>query len=394
MRRVSYLPYLFLILFFLCLMSFPKASSEKVRSVVVSSFAPCWRGIGFLKEKTLFLMTLPLPGKSRSLENSLEIERLSQENQLLRSQIENVREWLLYEDRIQEQTLRYQSLAVAEFEDGFSKEFFKRRSEELCKALELQTFALPARVIFREPSSWSSTFWINLGEKENDKLGKLIVAKNSPVLLGTSIVGIVEYVGRSQSRVRLITDSSVVPSVRAVRGNEQNRYLLEHLESAAFALELREDLFSSDEEKAAAVRILNQLKNNLKQQCGDFYLAKGELHGTCHPLWRSRGSVLKGIGFNYDFADSEGPARDLRSGEPYGASRQAGAIQLLCLGDLLVTTGLDGIFPPGFRVATVSSVQTLKEGASSYEIQAIPTAGNLDELTHVFVLPPFSTGTL
>jgi cell shape-determining protein MreC len=97
---------------------------------------------------------------------------------------------------------------------------------------------------------------------------------------------------------------------------------------------------------------------------------------------------LKGIGFNYDFADKEGPARDLRSGEPYGGSYSKEPVQLLRLGDLLVTTGLDGIFPSGFRVGIVSSVETLKEGASSYEIEAISTAGNLNDLNAVFVLPP------
>jgi cell shape-determining protein MreC len=54
----------------------------------------------------------------------------------------------------------------------------------------------------------------------------------------------------------------------------------------------------------------------------------------------------------------------------------------------LLTTGFDGVFPPGFCVATVSKVEQLKEGASSYEIEAVSTAQALDELTHVFVLPP------
>ncbi len=391
MRKVSYRPYLFLILFFLCLMSFPKGASERIRSCVVCSFSPCWRGLSFLKEKTSLLLTLPLPRDFRPHENSLEIERLSQENQLLKSQIETVREWLLYDDRIQEQTLRYKSISRANFDDEFWKEFFKRRSQELCNALDLQICSLPAKVIFREPASWSSTFWINVGEKDNHAVGKKIIGKNSPVLLGNSIIGIVEYVGNGQSRVRLITDSSLVPSVRAVRGNQQNRYLLEHLDSLLFALELREDLFSSDEEWVTMASILNRLKNTLKEHSGDFYLAKGELRGTGNPLWRSRSQVLKGIGFNYDFPDAEGAARDLRSGEPYGASRKRESIQLLRQGDLLVTTGLDGIFPPGFSVAIVSSVQTLKEGASSYEIEAISTAGNLDELTHVFVLPPLES---
>jgi rod shape-determining protein MreC len=385
MRRVSYRPYFFLILFFLCLMSLPKGSSERIRSIAVCSFAPCWRSFNFLKEKTVFLMTLPFSREFRSPETSLEMQHLSMENQLLKSQIENVREWLLCDDRIQEQTQRYKSLSQSS-----SSEFFKRRSRELSYALELQTCSLSAKVIFREPSSWSSTFWINLGEKDNEKVGKKIIGKNSPVLIGTSMIGVVEYVGRGQSRVRLITDSGLVPSVRAVRGNQQNRYLLEHLDPFLFALDLREDLFASKEEWLALAQALKRLKNTVSQPSGDFYLAKGELRGTSNPLWRSRSPVLKGIGFNYDFPDEEGPARDLRSGEAYGTSRPGERVQLLRTGDLLVTTGLDGIFPPGFSVAIVSSVQTLKEGASSYEIQAVSTAGNLDELTHVFVLAPYN----
>jgi rod shape-determining protein MreC len=388
MHRISYRPYFFLILFFFCVMSLSYESSERIRSCVVCSFAPCWRGFNFLKEKTLFLLTFPLSRAGHLPGDTFELERLSQENQLLRSQIENVREWLLYEDRIQEQVARYKLFSQTNVDDIYWKEFFKRRSQELCHSLDLQISALPAKVIFREPASWSSTLWINLGEKDNQKLKKKIVGKNSPVLLGTSIVGVVEYVGDHQSRVRLITDSRLTPSVRACRGNEQNRYLLEHLEALIFSLELREDLFSSTEEGAGLNQYLDRLKKALLQQSGDLYLAKGEIHGTSHPLWRSRSQVLKGIGFNYDFSDDEGPARDLRSGEPYATFLRGELIPLLRPGDLLVTTGLDGVFPPGFRIGIVSVIQTLKEGASSYEIEAVSTAGNLDLLTHVFVLPP------
>lgn len=388
MRKVSYRPYLFLILFFLFLMSLPKSATERVRSSAVCSFSPGWRAFSFLKEKSLFLLTLPIPGSANSSKTTLEMERLSQENQLLRSQIENVREWLLYEDRIQEQVERYKNLAQTANADSIWKDFFKRRSQELCNALDRQIQSIPAKVIFREPASWSSTLWINLGEKDNEKMGKKIIGKNSPVLLGTSIVGVVEYVGSNQSRVRLITDSQLVPSVRVLRGKEQNRFLLEHLETLIFALEMRADLFTTAEEAALLTQQLNRLKSSLLQRAGNLYLAKGEIHGTSNPLWRSRSQVLKGIGFNYDFSDAEGPSRDLRSGEPYDAARKGEMVSLLRPGDLLVTSGLDGVFPPGFRVAMVSAVQTLKEGASSYEIEAVSTAGNLDELTHVFVLSP------
>src|ERR1700722_2860336 len=382
MRRLSYRPYFLLILFFFCVMSLSQGTSEKVRSFVVCSLAPYWKGFHFLKGKA-WVATLPSAAQS-----SDAIDRLSQENQLLRSQIENVREWLLYEDRIQEQVARYKLLSQSHGNDPFWKEFFTRRSRELARSLELQSTALPAKVIFREPASWSSTLWINLGEKDNQRLGKKIIDKNSPVLLGTTIVGVVEYVGDNQSRGRLITDARLCPSVRAIRGNEQKRYVLEHLEALNFALETRDDLFSSKDEWQLCAQQLLTLKKSLQQQSGDFYLAKGEIHGTSYPLWRSRSQVLKGRGFNYDFSDAEGPARDLRSSEPYTTVKKCELVPLLKSGDLLVTTGLDGVFPPGFRVGTVSTVQTLKEGASSYEIEAVSTAGNLDLLTHVFVLPP------
>lgn len=389
MRRISYRPYLFLVLFFFVMMGLPQGTTERIRSSVVCAFAPGWRSVNFLREKSAWLLTVPTSHSESSADTMLEVQRLAQENQLLHAQIESVREWLLYEDRIQEQVERYKSLVQAANSETPWKEFFKRRSLEFGNALDMHIRSLPAKVIFREPASWSSTLWINVGEDHNRKLGKKIIAKNSPVVLGTSLIGIIEYVGANRSKVRLITDSRLTPAVRAVRGNEQSRYLLEQLETLIFALELRDDLFSSKDEASLLMQQLSRLRASLQQQTGGLYLAKGEIHGTSHPLWRSRSQVLKGFGFNYDCSDREGPARDLRSGEPYDPTRKGASFPLLRPGDLLLTTGLDGIFPPGFRVATVSFVHTLKEGASSYEIEAVSTAGNLDELSHVFVLVPF-----
>ncbi len=74
------------------------------------------------------------------------------------------------------------------------------------------------RIIYRDPSAWSSTCWIDAGEENNALLGKTIIAKNSPVISGSALVGVIEFVGKRQSRVRLITDSSLKTAVRAVRG--------------------------------------------------------------------------------------------------------------------------------------------------------------------------------
>ena len=388
MRKISYRPYFLLVFFFLCVMSLSYRTTEKMRSLVICSFSPCWKGISSLKQNALFFLTGPAAFSSDSSDMSLEYEKLAQENQLLRSQVESVREWLLNEDRIQEQLTRLKALNPQAATDPEWKGFLTRRSEELCRALDLQIRSLPARVIFREPASWSSSLWINLGEKDNIALGKKAIGKYSPVLVGSSIVGVIEQVEKNRSRVRLITDNRLNPSVRVIRGKEQNKFLLEHIDSLLFALELREDLFPTLESALEMEKQLVSLKSALEQQSEELYLAKGELRGSSQPLWRSRGQTLKGVGFNYDFSDREGPSRDLRSGLPYGTNSRSVLIALLRPGDLLVTTGLDGVFPPGFRIAQITKVETLKEGASSYELEAMPTAGDLNDLQFVFVLPP------
>ena len=83
--------------------------------------------------------------------------------------------------------------------------------------------SIPARVIFRSPGTWNSSLWINIGENTNGDYHRTLIAKNSPVLIGNSVVGVIDYVGKDQSRVRLITDSGLVPSVRVARGGEQNK---------------------------------------------------------------------------------------------------------------------------------------------------------------------------
>jgi rod shape-determining protein MreC len=328
MRKTRYYPYLLLVIFVFLTMSFPSHPLARARSLTVLSIAPSWEAVSYLKHTLLAVATSvpPQGGRVKSDQLAQEVDHLRQENQLLRSELGQIKEWLLFEDRIDQQLDRLKQLSSRKEGELFWREFFRRRSEHLAGRLELQLQALPAKVVFREPTSWSSVIWVNVGERDNEALGRSVVAKNSPVLSGTAIVGIVEDVRRRQSRIRLITDTNLVPSVRAAR---------------------------------------------------DQMLAKGELRGGGAPLWRSRGQVLKGVGFNYDYADEEGGARDLRSKEP-----------LLKSGDLLVTTGLDGIFPPGFEVAVVTYIAPLKEGASAYECEAKSVAGNLDELTHVTILPP------
>jgi rod shape-determining protein MreC len=349
----------------------PTKVVDRLRVVAVSAIAPCWQTLSFGKHGLIYFLTIPVHGTRG---NDEEQQRLKQENHLLRSHINGVKEWLLSEERLAEDVNRLQI-----FQQSADKAFFQRRSKELSRSLSRQLQALPARVIFRQPEAWSSSVWLNVGERENRALGKQVVAKNSPVLVGMDVIGVVEEVLPTKCRVRLITDTALVPSVRALRGGSQNRFLAKHTDALLSALQLRDELSASPEEKNQLFHALTRLKSRLNEAIPDDYLAKGELYGSGHPLWRSRGQVLKGVGFNYDFSDEEGGGRDLRSTEH---------VPLLRPGDLLVTTGFDGVFPAGLHVATVSKIAPLREGATSYEIEATVTAGNLDDLSQVTVLPP------
>lgn len=293
MRTSSTRAYLILLAALGLLMSLSIAASEKIRGSAIALLAPLWESILDAKEiaKSPFYP---------SQDSDNEFHQLRLENQLLR-------------------------VEIAHF----------RQSNEISKPKEI---SIPSRVIFRSPSSWYSSLWINVGNADNGSNAEKIVAKNSPVMFGESLIGVIDYVGAHQSRVRLITDSGLSPSVRAVRG-------------------------------------------------ADIYMAKGTLHGTSQPLWRNKNNLLKGSGFNYDFADEQGNARDLRTGKVL-QDPSSKAIPLLKVGDLLMTTGMDGVFPEGLKVAEVTKIFPLREGDYYYDLEAKPTAGNLDDLSVVFVIPP------
>ncbi len=191
---------------------------------------------------------------------------------------------------------------------------------------------IQAKVIYRPKANWKSSFWINVGENDHSS-----IEKNCPVVLGDAVIGVIDFVAPHKSLVRLITDPDLHPSTRAIRD--------------------------------------------------EISLAKGELHGSPHSLGRSQRYTLIGSGFNYDFADAYGPAKDLRTGLPYDAPPNSEPIHLVEEGDMLVTTGMDGVFPKGLRVAKVTRIIPLQEGDFYFDIEAESVIENLDELEYVFILP-------
>lgn len=317
--------YIFLALVLLVALSLPEGGAMRLRSAAVATLTPTWRHISNCKELFMNITTVwPTGGYHTPPHVMKELEMIRLENYQLKAQLEHLKAELNLEKVIEKQA---QLLMKMSDVDAYTQ----RRKEEIFRQLELYSHAITARVIFKENGSWNSSVWVNVGEATNKRLKTRLIEKNSPVVLGTTVIGVIDYVGEHRSLVRFITDRAVAPSVRVVRGDEKG-----------------------------------------------LYLAKGEVQGMRYPLWRSRGTVLRGLGFNYDFEDGEGSSRDLRS------------TSIIQTGDSIVTTGMDGLFPAGLRLGTISKVYSLQEGSTSYEADIQSPIENFENISFVTILPALS----
>ncbi len=230
-------------------------------------------------------------------------------------------------------------------------------------------------VIKRDPSMWDAFLWIEAPD----------LKVNSPVVFGDALIGVVEEVRGRKGLVRLITDEQLPVAVRVSRGVDEERLLTSKVDELLEYLSLRL-LSSHDTSLEELYTLLKEKKMKMKKT--PQLLAKGVIRGRSSPLWRSYSYRLVGEGFNYDFADEEGPPLDLRSGIPYTSMGKETPKPLIQVGDTLITTGYDGIFPRGLLVGYVTKVYPLEEGATAYAIEAAAAAGSLHELSHVTVLDP------
>jgi len=362
MKNKENFPFLWIFAVLLFAMSMPRPIVEKVRGGAIALLSPVW---GSALQSKIWAENVTSLGQN---EPQSEILKLKIENQLLKNELQS--------------------------RDELIKEFFSwnvpldLHIDQVKGDILDKTKATAAKVIYRPATTWNSSLWVNVGEEVNKSSGKKLVAKGGPVVVGNSLVGVVDYVGKNQSRICLITDPNLTPSVRAVRGDPQKRYYSESIVELQNYFAENSAIFASAEEREQLLSKLDYIRHRLLEVKASFFLAKGELHGASAPMWRSSGSHLKGTGFNCDYADEYGPALDLRRGVPYGKQENS-SFHLLLPHDLLVTTGMDGVFPPGLHVAEVVHVDSLKEGDYFYELSAKPTAGNLDDLSIVFILPPY-----
>jgi len=316
------------------LLTLPTTFVDGLRGATVSTFSPLWQGLLDLKifAQNPLESTSQVAGSDDVQTKDQEIKRLLLENQLLGNELAYLKDLVEMEHDMGLQLL---DEAVAR---STSKPALNKHQQEVIAQFNLQLIHIPARVIFRPINAWNSSLWVDKGQQDNLLLKRTVIAKNSPVVIGTSVVGVVDFVGERQSRVRLITDSNLNLSVRIKRGK--------------------------------------------------WLLAKGELIGKSESISRSHRTLLKGVGFNYDFADKEGPARDLRTGKLLEKNSSIPEMPLVQVNDDLVTTGMDGVFPRNLTVGRVHKIAPLKEGDYAYDLEAESHLKDLNALMLVFILPP------
>jgi rod shape-determining protein MreC len=364
--------YLIFALFILCILSLPKIVSTTLRGKAANFVMPIWKS-SLMVKKWLFhndITPLELKLNVVELENNLLKQELSRMQDLLHEEV------LLQGDLWQLKNLAY---------DLDKNSFLRRRFDDIQRIVDLKLNAIHAEVIFRGYSNWLHTCRINVGKKTNKEIGREIIKKNSPVVVGSSVVGVIEEVLENSSVVRFITDPGLHPSVRVARGFYQIKDIVGSINIILSSLAIGNLPLKNESDYRTMKENLEYFKQSLASQKEGVCLAKGELNGAKDSYWFSDDITLGGSGFNYDFSDKEGQWRDLRTGKESGS--KSTPVALIQVGDLLVTTGMDGVFPAGLNVAEVSKIEVLKEGAYSYDIEAKPIVKNLSQLRYVFVLP-------
>lgn len=302
-------------------------------------------------------------------EARVKIEELQLENHLLKEMVSQLKE-----DQMSDRVFSHQIERLLEMKEISLKETtlaqsFARQFKDLAHRINHQMRFIRAKIIFREPGTWGSYCWIDRGYASREG----VLAINSPVVLGENLVGVIDFVGKNKSRVQLITDSRLPVSVQVTRGAESNLLLLRYLSRLQEGLVHLSQLSIDARQQQQFFDLIDQIKKELSKSVGDRYFAKGELFGSSFSLFRKKKNILRGIGFNCDFGQTE----ELKLEE-----------QSIQLGDLLVTTGFDGVFPKGLHVAIVSSIDPVNEGDIATNIAAMTTIPNLGEIQYVEVLPP------
>lgn len=254
--------------------------------------------------------------------------------------------------------------------DSLEKEWFHE---------SLDTFSpwVLVHIVLHKETPWSHMAWIDIGEETQNM--PFLLQQGCPVVFGRCAVGIVEQVGKKTSLIRLLTDPLLRPSVQVQR-NVRDMQVDKAIRTLLFTLKNHRASMAKETHAIALEKLLKELLVSLPAE-KRFMLAKGELQGA---ISLQKPMLLRGEGFNYDVGDELSPSRDIRTGQ---ISETGSKIALIQPKDLLVTNGLDGLFPKGLDVAFVDEILPLEEGDFSYEIVAKIACAEFTNLHTVALLP-------
>lgn len=242
------------------------------------------------------------------------------------------------------------------------KAFLKQRELDHADLSDMCRQTKIAKVFFYDFVPWSHQAWVNVGKEEG-------IQPNSPVTVGGVVVGVIEEVKDHQSQMRLITDPKLIIAARLAQGKWKDRFLW----SQFLALSYHCSLYEEYQHNASLLKKLAREVESTLSVCPSKLTAKGLVKGSSSLLYKGA-CVLEGKEFQCEKADEESPSLSLSS-------------LVIQNGDLLVTSGLDGIFPPGLFLGLVSKVN---QKDFSYDLSISSCAGDLSLLEYVTILPPVS----
>lgn len=299
------------------------------------------------------------------------------------------------------------SLQEWQIQEGSMKKQEERKTEEALKQIQ-STVKLPFKpligsVIYQESPPYGTALWINIGKKnvfQEQKTGESGITdstqfpleKNCPVICQGTLVGCIDYVGDYASRVILLSDPKLAVSAQVKRSLDA-RKRAEAIEAGlAFRKALQVYSQTANQKKSQSMEkalkavdtIVLLLEKSTKDQTSTkdiLFLAKGQLRGSKS---KEKPILIDGVGFTCDFEDIFSTKRDLRTGQAHPHDER---IAIVKPGDILETTGLDGVFPRGLPVALVKEVLPLVEGATSYTIKASPLLHSFPSFEYLSVLP-------
>jgi hypothetical protein len=231
-------------------------------------------------------------------------------------------------------------------------------------------------IIYRPVSRGGDVVWIRTLEP---------VQKGAAVIIGDCAVGFVDIASGLCARVRLVTDvhSRVSVEVRKQEAKESqmvayaSRFRLAS-DVAYWKLLAEHGLFQGLPNHLNLIELLNLLEKELTLQ-GETQKKSDQVQGLQGLLkggtgtWRSqkRGLIAEGFYQEVELA-------------PKTQTQKTPSIEI---GDLLVTSGLDGRYPPGLRVGYVTAVQAKDAADTLFEVEASVALADFSKEKWVWVLP-------